>query len=52
MDLENIILRKVAQFQKDMHGMYSLISVLLAIEYRYMLHFRDPKKVKKEGRSK
>jgi hypothetical protein len=26
MELENIILSKVTQTQKDMHGMYSLIS--------------------------
>ena len=26
MDLENIILSEVTQSQKDMHGMYSLIS--------------------------
>ena len=26
MELENIILSEVTQFQKDMHGMYSLMS--------------------------
>ena len=39
---------------KDMHGMCSLISGLLAVKYRIpMLHSTDPKKLnKKEGPSK
>jgi hypothetical protein len=44
--LENIILSKVTQTQKDMHGMYSLI---LAIKFRIaMIHPTEPKKVNKK----
>ena len=51
MELESIILNDVAQTQKDMHGIYSLISGYYSKKYR--IQSTDPKKLnKKEGPSK
>ena len=50
MELESIILNDVAQTQKDMHGIYSLISGYYSKKYR--IQSTDPKKLnKKEGPS-
>jgi hypothetical protein len=50
MELENIsILSEVTQIQKDIHGMYSLISGILALK-KYRIHsiqFTELKKVNK-----
>jgi hypothetical protein len=48
MKFENIILSKVTQTQKDMHGMYT-DKWILAIKYRIsMLYSTDPKKLNKK----
>jgi hypothetical protein len=45
MELENITLSEIAQFQKDMHGMYSLIN-------KWILAALHRPKAKQEGRHK
>jgi hypothetical protein len=52
MELENI-LSEVCQTQKDMHGMYPLVSELLAKKYKiHMIQPTDCRKLKeKEGPS-
>jgi hypothetical protein len=52
MELETIILSKVIPFQKDMHGVYSLISHVLAIEYRYHAIIYRPKEAKQDCKHK
>ena len=47
MELENIILSEVTQTQKDMHGMYSLISGYEQQQQKYRIQFTGLKKVNK-----
>jgi hypothetical protein len=54
MALDHIILSEVTQTIKDRYSMYSLRSVLLAVEYRIPMRYcTEPKKLnRKEGPSK
>ena len=45
MVLENIILSKVTQTQKDMYGMYSLRNILVTKYWIPMIYHTDPKKL-------
>jgi hypothetical protein len=52
MGLKYIILGKITQFQKDMHGMYSFIRWVLAIKCKHYATFHRLKEAKQERKFK